>query len=543
MNASPTQFDAVIVGYGPTGMTLASLLGQLGHRVAVVERWPQLYGLPRLTHIDGETARLISLAGDGDHALREAWTTPHYNWLNGKGKLLMDVAQGNTRRMIWDDHLSVHQPHIEDAIHERILSLPNVVLFRGYEALELQQSDGRASLTIQPWTKRQASGHGATPSAVDRTTLQARYLIGADGSNSFVRGAVGVDRQDFGFNERWLCVDTMPKRPLPARFNEDAVQVCDPKRGYMFMPIGRRRQRFEFALLPHETTEAMSQPEAAWGLLEKYHGLGAEDLNVMRHLVYTFECRLARRWREGNVFLAGDACHTNPPYLGQGACSGMRDANNLAWKLDLVLRGLAGEALLDSYETERLPHVRTLMRQARSLGLVANTSNPVKAAVRDLVFRLKLAPKPEFPVLCDGVLQRSADGKLGQLAGSLPDQGHLLVDGRRMRLDELTGYGFTLLMRGAAAATLLPTTRQTLEPHGVKLLEMETATPAALFTQVLDVDGVYRRLLDGLGADAVLLRPDFVLFGHSPAARVQALVEGFLTHLRQREPASDAMAV
>src|SRR5690606_38866265 len=135
------DLDVIIVGYGPTGLVLASLLGQMGHKVAVVERWPQLYGKPRLTHIDGETARLISVAADGDHALREAWTTPHYHWVNGKGKLLMDVAAGNTRRMLWDDHLSVHQPHIEDAIHDRVATLPSVRLYRGYVATHLEQDD------------------------------------------------------------------------------------------------------------------------------------------------------------------------------------------------------------------------------------------------------------------------------------------------------------------------------------------------------------------------------------------------------------------
>ena len=252
MHPTPHTVDVIVVGYGPTGLVLASLLGQCGHQVAVVERWPSLYGKPRLTHIDGETARLISLAADGDHALREAWTTPHYHWINGKGQLLIDVAAANTRRMLWDDHISVHQPHIEDAIHERVASMPHVRLYRGHLATALDQDAQGVTLTCRPWSK------GEEPAAPveGQVRLRARYLVGADGSNSFVRDSLGVERHDFGFNERWLCVDTEPQRPLPAKFNENAVQVCDPKRGYMFMPIGRKRQRFEFALLPGESTEA-----------------------------------------------------------------------------------------------------------------------------------------------------------------------------------------------------------------------------------------------------------------------------------------------
>lgn len=526
MNNHEAPYDLIIVGYGPTGLTLASLLGQQGHRIAVVERWPRLYGLPRLTHIDGETARLISLAADGEHALREAWTTPHYNWVNGKGQLLMDVAHGNTRKMIWDDHMSVHQPHIEEAIHDRIAGLPNVTLFRGYIASALKQGDDGVQLTIQPWKK----GQDSAAQSGSRVVLRGSYLVGCDGSKSFLRAALGVDRLDFGFNERWLCVDTEPKRPLPSKFDENAVQVCDPRRGYMFMPIGRKRQRFEFALLPNEKTEDIASEEAAWRLLEQYHGLGRDDLQLIRHLVYTFECRLAKRWRVGHVFLAGDAAHTNPPYLGQGACSGMRDAANLAWKLDLVLRGVSGEALLDTYEAERRPHVLTLMQQARSLGLVANTANPIKAAVRDLLFRFKLTPKPEFPTLNDGMLQRQHDGKLAPGAGSLPGQGHLVVDGRKLRFDEHVGFAFALLLRHVPPGGFVPTLQAALDAAGVRCMAIDG--PALDFARVGDADGSYRALMDELDADAVLLRPDFVLYGHARFDGLSELLRGLLSQLR-----------
>lgn len=518
MDAQALTVDVIVVGYGPTGQVLASLLGQRGHSVAVVERWPQLYGKPRLTHIDGETARLVSLAGDGDAALREAWTTPHYFWRNGKGQLLMDVAHGNTRKMLWDDHISVHQPHIEDAIHARVQAQANVRLLRGFIATALSQDADGVTLDCQPWRK----GQEPSADAPGRVRLRGRYLVGADGSRSFVRTALGVERQDFGFNERWLCVDTEPRRPLPARFDENAVQICDPRRGYMFMPIGKRRQRFEFALLPHESTESMQGEDAAWRLLQQYHGIAREDVDLIRHLVYTFECRLAPSWRVGRAFLAGDAAHTNPPYLGQGACSGMRDGANLAWKFDLVLRGLAGDGLLDSYQAERLPHARQLMLDARALGLVANTANPVKAAVRDLLFRFKLTPKPAFPVLTDGVLARDVNGRLQAQAGSLPGQGRLQLQGRIDRFDAHVGWRFALVARAGVAQALPAVTRETLRALGAAVVELAPG---------VDVDGVYGRLLDGLGADLALLRPDFVLYGHAPAAQGASLVEGLQRHL------------
>lgn len=528
MSSQKEEFDVIVVGYGPTGLVLASLLGQMGHRVAVVERWPNLYGKPRLTHIDGETARLISLCADGDHALRESWTTPHYHWRNGKGQLLIDVAAGNTKKMLWDDHLSVHQPHIEEAIHERIGTLPNVRLFRGFLATAIEQDPKSVTLHCKPWTREPH----ATVTDADNVTLVARYLVGADGANSFVREATGIARHDFGFNERWLCVDTEPLRPLPAQFDECAVQICDPRRGYMFMPIGKTRQRFEFALLPSETTEQMSTADAAYALLERYHGIARDDVRLIRHLVYTFECRLAKTWKVKRIFLAGDAAHTNPPYLGQGACSGMRDGANLAWKFDRVLRGAADETLLDSYEEERKPHAQKLMLDSRSLGLVANTANPVKAAVRDLLFKLKLTPKPQFPILSTGVLLRGGNGKPVGAAGALPPQGRLGIGDKVMRFDEHVGFRFSLVARAGALDGLTPGSRRRLDALGVRVVELGGGA-ALSGQQVQDVDGVYGRYLKEIGADMVLIRPDFVQFGSAMATNADALVSALQAQLER----------
>jgi 3-(3-hydroxy-phenyl)propionate hydroxylase len=529
MNTSQHDFDVTVVGYGPTGLVLASLLGQRGHRVAVVERWPQLYGKPRLTHIDGETARLVSLVADGERALREAWTTPQYLWVNGKGQLLVDVAAGNSKKMLWDDHMSVHQPHIEEAIDERIQACGNVKLFRGCVATVLQHDAQSVRLSCEPWR----SGHSAEQPASAPTRITSRYLVGADGSRSFVREQLGVDRIDFGFNERWLCVDTEPLRPLPAKFNDNAVQVCDPRRGYMFMPIGRKRQRFEFALLSSERTDEMQTPEMAYRLLKQYHGLERQDVALVRTLVYTFECRLARTWKVGRVFLAGDAAHTNPPYLGQGACSGMRDGANLAWKFDLVLRGLASEQLLETYEEERRPHAQKLMLDSRGLGMIANTSNPVKAAIRDLVFRFKLAPKPEFPILTNGVLARGPDGKPAGAAGSLPPQGRLTIADKVLRFDEHVGFNFALIVQSGVSMDLSPDIRERLGAIGVRIIEL-AAPNAVQGDAIVDTDGVYTRYLNGLGADMAMIRPDFVLFGSARADGCAALAQELLDRLRMQ---------
>ena len=209
----------------------------------------------------------------------------------------------------------------------------------------------------------------------------------------------------------------------------------------------------------------------------------------------------------------------------------MRDAANLAWKFDLVLRGLAGEQLLDSCEAERKPHARKLMLDARAPGLVANTANPVKAAVRDLLFKFKLTPKPQFPSLATGILARGANGKPAGATGTLPPQGRLTVDGQAMRFDEHVGFNFSLVAKPGALAHLPRPLRQSWEKFGISFVELADGG-ASQPGQVMDTDGIYTRYLTSIKADAMLVRPDFVLFGAANEAGVVGLANDLLAQLR-----------
>jgi 3-(3-hydroxy-phenyl)propionate hydroxylase len=514
-------YDVAIVGYGPTGLVLASLLGQAGHHVVVFERYPTLYGLPRLTHIDAETARIITVSGDVDRALRDSSPIDSYHWVNGKERLLVDVGASSGSTMLFFDHISIYQPDIEDAIHECICTLPNVKVYQGWEIITLQEELESVTLTARQRTKDTAEERGDQDTASLQVT--ARYVIGADGANSFVRMALGISRTDFGFNERWLNVDTARKRPL-GRELERTMQYCDPKRGHMFMPIGTKRERFEFALLPGEDTQAMERPEVAWKFLSQYHGLGPDDVEILRQVVYTFECQLATQWKRGRVLLAGDAAHTMPPYLGQGACSGMRDAANLAWKLDLVLTGRADSALLDSYEAERKPHVSAIMKGALALGKVANMRNPLAAFLRDQAFRFHLVPPPPpFPTLSTGVLSSGMNGSPSRAVGSIPLQGHIAHNGTLGRFDDLFGYRFVLLAQRNPSEVLGAAHIAFLKELGCAVLTLSPDSDETVMA-IDDLDGVYTHYLDRLGTEAMLVRPDFVLFGMSMINDLPALI-------------------
>ena len=497
------EFDVAIIGYGPTGLALASLLGGLGHRVLVAERWPHLYGLPRLTHIDGETARLLTFACDIEEALRDSSPIKSFVFYNGKGKPLLDVGAIPTLPMAHPAHISVHQPHIEDAIDKRVRTHPNVVVRQGTELNGLVEKADGVHLTLNTSCKKE--------------NVVARFVFGADGSRSFVREAIGVKRKDFGFNERWLNIDGERKRALASRFDE-TKQYCDPKRGHMLLPIGKTRQRFEFALLPSEDTAEMEKPEQAWKLLKEYHDVGPDDLKIIRQIVYTFECRLAEKWRVGSVIIGGDAVHTMPPYMGQGACSGIRDAANIAWKFDLVLRGKAKPELLDAYEVERRPQVTFILKNSKAFGAIANTRNRVAAFFRDQIFARKLVPTPPpFPGMPGGVIQRARKGKTGKQLGTVPPQGYVGLGGKRDRLDAFTGYRFAIIAKSNPAAMLSPDQLAFLAELDCKMFTL--GGDAARHVQAVDdIDGVYAAYINQYRAHAMITRPDTTLFGFAEQA-------------------------
>jgi len=253
----------------------------------------------------------------------------------------------------------------------------------------------------------------------DSTTrrVHARYLIGADGARSIVRKQTGVRVEDLCFDQPWLVVDTLLRRDV--QLPELVQQICDPARPTTFIPMSGLRRRWEFMLLPGEDATAMEKPERIAELLAPW--VEPDDVEIVRAVVYAFHAVLAHPWRERRVFLAGDAAHQMPPFLGQGMCSGVRDAHNLVWKLALVLRGLASDELLDTYEIERSPHVRSIIETAVALGGLLQTTDPKVAAERDAMMLAPGAsgpPRNDMPGLTTGVIAEGGGARVIDASGA-----------------------------------------------------------------------------------------------------------------------------
>jgi 2-polyprenyl-6-methoxyphenol hydroxylase-like FAD-dependent oxidoreductase len=507
------ECDVVVVGYGPTGMATAALLGRLGHRVVVLERHPGLYNLPRAATFDDETMRTFAQVGVAERLLPLLRLQQTYQWCNGAGELLLEQQFDLQGRSGWAEWNMMYQPDLEDALDAVCQRLEEVDVRPGCTVTAITQSADGASVAYL----RDGVPHSVT----------ARFVIGCDGGGSFTRGHLGIGEFDYGFSEPWMVCDFAFKREVELPM---ARQVGDPAAPTSIISIGLRHHRFSFMLDSPGDFSEQSEPARVWQRVAGY--LGPDDAELIRVATYTFRSLVADQWRAGNVLLAGDAAHQMPPFLGQGMCSGIRDARNLAFKLDLLLRDAADQSILDTYQSEREPHVRSVIETGVLLGRRQTLRDPAAAAERDRAMRQArdsaTAPvKLLLPGLGPGLL--SSRHTLG--AGQLSAHGIVTSDGRQGLLDDVVGGGFCLLAAAAAARTLdTDGLDKQLRDAGVRVVELipdgdeasgalpvdsrpDASGAAATGVRVADTGGTYRRWLAELGAAAVIVRPDFYVYG------------------------------
>ncbi len=482
--------DVAIVGCGPVGAALANLLGAEGLKVVVLEREPSVYHLPRAVSADGEAMRLFQTIGMADAVLPKMNVSRNIRHLNAEGKLLVLLERGGVGPEGWNNAYRFHQPELEAGLRAPLAHLPSVEMRLRCDAFALDEAEDHVRVRYEDLS---TGTLGA---------LTARYVVGCDGARSMVRRFLGSALLDLRSHERWVVVDMILDQPpagLEHAMDEsgqiiDAVQYCDPARPTTFVPMPGNRWRWEFMLMPGDDAATIAHPESIFALLAPWR-VTPETGRIERAVVYTFHSALATQWRRGRLLLAGDSAHQTPPFLGQGMCSGLRDANNLAWKLRDVITGVAPDTLLDSYQSERGEHVRAFIELAVELGGIIQATDPERARRRDA--ELLANPtmlRPIAPPLGPGL-----HGDAPAPAGTRAAQPRL-ADGRR--LDDVVGYRFALLA--------LPALLDGLDTGRV--------VPVAASGEAVEY-------LDRLGVAAVLIRPDRHILGVADdRAQVAALL-------------------
>ena len=508
------DFEVAIAGFGPAGATLACLLGAQGIRTFVVDRLTAVYAKPRAFAMDHEIMRVFQNIGLADAIAPHVAPFSASEHYGVDGQLIRRLTMIDPPYPLgWIPSMVFRQPPLEAALRGKVLATPGVSVSLAEELVSFTQDAGKVTLVLQ----RDGS----------RREVTARYLVGCDGASSTVRRTLGIDHEDLGFDEPWLVVDVGVNAQGAAKCPKTSAQFCEPSRPTTFLIGVGEHRRWEIMLLPGETPQDAETDEAVWKLLSRW--LTPQDGTLWRRASYRFHALVASRWREGRVILAGDAAHQQPPFLGQGMCQGIRDVANLAWKLAAVLRGRAGDALLDTYGVERGSHVRRLTTTIEHIGRTICERDVAKARSRDagLIAQaggsVKSVPRQDLiPPLDNGLLApwpKAADA--AQAAnGTLFPQPRVKAKGRSLLLDDVAGHGLRLILGANGDAGKVAAS----EP--VKLCGAQVVQVGGMGWP--EEDGIVAAWFARHGAVAALVRPDHYVYGiASTLEGIDALAASF----------------
>lgn len=483
-------YDVAIVGFGPAGAVAAAMLGDAGFKVWVGDRLAEVYNLPRAIALDHEIMRIFQQIGIVDDVMphTEPFTPSEYYGVDRqliKRLTMIDLPYplGYTPSIVFT------QPPVEKAIRRKVASLSNVTVELGIEVTSVEQDAEAATLAV------------SRPQG-DSGVVRARYLLGCDGARSLVRDEVAIVLEDLGFHEPWLVVDVRVNEQGLAKLPKTSVQYCDPERPCTFVIGPGNHRRWEISLKDGEDPLKAATPERTWELLSPW--LTPEDGELWRQASYQFHALVADRWRVGRVFIAGDAAHQQPPFLGQGMCQGLRDVANIAWKLSAVLKGEvpgeAEQALLDSYGEERKQHVSDLIGRIKAIGSVICERDPLKARQRDAKLLAETggvvrdSPRQDvLPRLVGGLLSQASHTAVGTIF----PQPWMRQGDTRLRFDELVGEGWLLVVDSAMTPPRLPA----LTVHVIGA------------NDTVEEEDVLAQWMARHACRAVLVRPDRYVFG------------------------------
>lgn len=361
-----TNTDIILVGLGPTAATLANLLAPLGWNIKIFDQNTKIYDLPRAVFFDDEVMRIFQKIELSDEILRSTTKVQGMDLINQTGLTLASYeAPSEVSSLGWHSGYMFHQPSLETQLRQKLSQYSNIDMHLGHRVSKVSLDLEGAIITTE----------GPSGSEIH----SAKFLIGCCGARSITREAIVTDIHDYGADQQWIVIDIelTEEVDLPQK----TIQYCDPNRPSTYIPTPGLSRRFELMLMANENAEDILVPEKISELLSKW--LLPHQYRIIRSTVYEFHALVAEKWRNKNLFIAGDAAHQMPPFLGQGMCSGIKDAANLSWKLDFVLRGFATDNLLNTYESERKPYVEKVIESDLWLSNMIQTTNSEIAMQRD----------------------------------------------------------------------------------------------------------------------------------------------------------------
>ena len=545
------DYDVAIVGLGPTGLTLAHLLGLRGLRVLALEREPEFYGNARAVYTDDECMRVFQAAGVAAELEADMLVDTPVQWMLEDGSVLSQLRRID-RPNGWSVSNFFYQPYLETKMEKLLERYPNVTALRGREVVDFSHDETGVVVEHKASSGTRYGQANPTPEAPAETArARAQWLVACDGGRSGVRAKLGIKMAGKSFPEPWLVVD------IKAKEGEDCFRHmpyfnfhCDPKQPTVSCPQPNGHHRFEFLLMPGQTKEEMEDAATVLRLLTQY--VDVDKVEVLRRLVYTFNALVADRWRDGRVLLAGDAAHMTPQFMGQGMSSGVRDAHNLAWKLEAVLRKGADPKLIDTYQSERKPHAKEMIDISVKMKDFVSIANPVLATTRNVVVKTLLKtprvgdyirearfkPPPTYPNGdYFGLPRKRRNGAEGR---PIPQPQVRTYDGRRALLDDILGEDYALVgyacdprasldAMSLARLAALGARFVALYPFGERpqgdVVKRGSAAGALIEVEDLGGEGIaWFRRVGARKGDVALVRPDKFVYALTPAAQLAAAV-------------------
>ncbi len=505
--------DVAIVGYGPCGAAAAALLGARGIRTWVCDKSFEVYDKPRAFALDHEILRVFQQMGIHEQVLQHAEPFTPSEFYGVDGQLIKRFSTVEPPFPLgFDPSMVFNQPAMESVLRAHVATLPSVQVALGVEAIALTQDGTHATLRVRDHAGR-------------AQTVRARYVIACDGASSSVRAMAGIPLEDLGFDQPWLVVDVMATDAGAAKLPKVSIQYCEPARPSTYLVGPGNHRRWEISINEGEDPREVATPEGIWKLLARW--LTPQDGQLWRQASYRFHALVASQWRAGRVFVAGDAAHQQPPFLGQGMCQGIRDVANLAWKLQAVLQGDAPDSLLDTYGVERKAHVQALTTRIKGIGQLIGERDLGTARARDARLLAECGgvvpsvPRQDVqPALEGGLIAGSADSGAGRI---FPQPWLQDAHGRRTRMDEAGGRGWRVVLADTAdtADTALRAAAQAQSFARVLPLG-----PAPLH----DAEGVAQSWFSRHGCQAAIVRPDHYVYATaSTAPQLAALIKTLTT--------------
>ncbi len=502
--ADSSLLDVAIVGAGPVGAVAANLCGVHGLSAIAFDRASDVYDLPRAAALYDDAQRILDNAGVLEAMLPATCELGGAEFVDAAGVRIigLEIPPGLLTENGRPPLLNINQPEVERAIRSCLDRYDSVELRVSHEVNEFQQVDDHVELTVRDLASRRTRQH------------RARWLLACDGARSSVRKESGIGWKNLGYDCDWLVVDVALARSVA--LTPFAQQICDPDRPVTVIPMPGVLRRWEFQMKPGETREEMEAPERVWQLLAPW--LAPGDGEILRAVVYRFHATIADSFRRGRVFLAGDAAHQTPPFMGQGLCTGLRDVENLIWKLAMVRDGAAGDGLLDTYDAERRPLAAAMVEHSTNTGRLIDA---YAAMARG-------GPEPP-PDLCEYAYGGSR---------ALPDlsAGLLAADGGRWvgqrfpqatvsagnagngRFDDIVGPRWAMVAR---------------EPLGGRVgddIERFRAVVDAIFVDVPHPEGLVLGLL--MEHEVIVVRPDRIIYGAGALSELDTMVARLSSALR-----------